>query len=396
MCDAALMEFLNERLVGGQRRFADMTRRMLCDRAPDLLEALDFANDDVFLEPLLFAYCTAANPAVPLQQILFRWLRDSHGDAPIPVRSDDAGFVYLPGVGYLPTGRPRQMFMLREGEPPIFVLTADCETLDCACEGSWMVGDSIELLREQDALLAPLYTNRNGDVFDVEISTIARRQRAHLGRALDLIAGFCPAYYGQIVRTTRALAIFHCPGMNSFAALRAHGMAFLNASHRDNKVFFVEDVAHQCGHVVFSSATFGAEDLLAVHPETPLTQVTGGSQERRTVYEALHGIFTEAVMVRCLSECLARGIFDGAQHHELLGRLGFILRRFGSDVSNLNRAGLFLEEGERLFGAIASVFKAAYDAFGEWAGRLDFSNQLYNFDYERYTALNSSDLSLVR
>jgi hypothetical protein len=165
-------------------------------------------------------------------------------------------------------------------------------------------------------------------------------------------------------------------------------MAFLNAKPSDDEVFFVEDIAHQCGHIVFSAITFDVSEILDVLPNTPLATITGRTDEPRTVYEALHGVFTEAVMLHCLSECDRHSLFAGRQQHELIGRLGFIVRRFGSDLSNLSRANLFTERGEWLFAEIAKEFKAAYESLWDRIRYLDFSNQLYNFSYLHFAELN--------
>ena len=40
---------------------------------------------------------------------------------------------------------------------------------------------------------------------------------------------------------------------NSFATIKAHGMAFFNVYQDEyDEVFFVDDIAHQTGHIIFN------------------------------------------------------------------------------------------------------------------------------------------------
>jgi hypothetical protein len=390
MFDEELTRFLDDRLARGQRRFADLTRHLVYNLAPCLLDKLDFENDDVFLEPLLFAYFNTQRTHVTLEQILFSYLRADYHASTFSVGSDTAGMVYLPRVGYLRTGRPNQTFTFMRSENASRYLLGELgTTFDCACEEAWWVaGGAIEVLRYPHPLLEPLYANRQGKVTDIEVTDIARTQVANLAVAFQIIESFCPSYYRNILQGTSKINIFSSRSMNSFAALRAHGMAFLNSSRIDDEVFFIEDIAHQCGHIAFSAITSDASEILAVSPNMSLATVLGSAEERRTVYEALHGLFTEAAMFHCLSECYRRHLFGGRQQHELIGRLGFIVRRFGSDLSNLSRGKLFTDQGEWLFAKIAAIFKCAYGEFWDRIRNLDFSNQLYNFNYERFAELN--------
>jgi hypothetical protein len=106
----------------------------------------------------------------------------------------------------------------------------------------------------------------------------------------------------------------------------------------------------------------------------------------RTVYAALHGVFTEALMTLSLDGRLRDGPDDC--RHEVEARLGFILRRFGTDLSTLSHPGLFSKSGEMLFASIAEVFRAILQTRGGMADAMNFSNQPYTFDYKGFCALN--------
>ena len=166
-------------------------------------------------------------------------------------------------------------------------------------------------------------------------------------------------------------------------------MAFLNTREDDAEAFFVEDLAHQCGHIVFNAVTCNPAEYLAVNPDTPLKNYLHRDSESRTVLQAFHGIFTEAVMLACLDRCHAQGVFEGKQARELIGRMAFILRRFGSDLGNLNHPGLFTPLGEWVHVQLVSLFKKYFDAHWTRVRNVDLSNQPYAFSYRRFAEKNA-------
>jgi hypothetical protein len=247
----------------------------------------------------------------------------------------------------------------------------------------------IEVFRHDHPLLSGLYVDERGEPAVFEVARITREKLKSLTTALRIIKRWHPRYYNNILAATRKMVIFSCGSMNSFASMTAHGIAFTNANGCDDEVYFVEDVAHQCGHVIFNALTFESEQYLAVPPDTHLRLYTGQEEETRTVYQALHGIFTEAVMVQCLNTCYENCVFSGRQEQELLRRITFVMRRFGSDLGALSKDRLFTQKGHWLFEYFVKEFREMYKQHNGPIKYFDFSNQPYNFSYERFAELNN-------
>jgi HEXXH motif-containing protein len=390
MFDETFDEYAAISVVRGQHRFAQLARTLLRERNPEVCERLDFDHDEAFLEPLLFAYLTMPEAPMPVEQILAGYFSDEGNGEPIQVRSDATGVIYMPRIGYVRTNRPHRTFSVTRGEHfGAYFVEPGSSTVAHEVEAPLTVADgAIEVLRSAHPLLQGLYIDRCGEVAEIEVVSSARTHAPHLATALEIIGRYLPVCFHLVANVTRKINIFTGQGMNSFAALRAHGLAFLNASQGADEVFFLEDVAHQCGHIVFNAMTFEADELFVVPPDSPLSEYTGRAGERRTLYEALHGVFTEALMFHCLAECDRRDLFTGRQQHELIGRLGFVIRRFGGDLSSLSRGKHFTDHGEWLFGNILKVFRVAYERYIDRIEALDFSNQPYNFSYELFAELN--------
>jgi HEXXH motif-containing protein len=206
-------------------------------------------------------------------------------------------------------------------------------------------------------------------------------------RALELIRANCPAYYAELARVTRQVVVFSHTDVNSFASINVHGTAFFNAGPEHDHVFFMDELVHQCGHVIFNALTVRRKDFLAIDPTTSLRAFAPREQDARTVYDALHGLYTEHVMSSCMRTLDEAGVLSGRQAHELFGRLSFITRKYRVDLRNLSADGMFTELGAVLY----TYFQKAYDALVSERPELlatDMSGQPYNFSYELFAQHN--------
>jgi len=114
----------------------------------------------------------------------------------------------------------------------------------------------------------------------------------------------------------------------------------------------------------------------------------GVRADRRSLYVALHGLVTEGLMLACLDRCLSGSLVAGEQRHELAGRLAFIATRLGADMTTMRRLGVLSPKGAMLCAAITCVLVDVLARRHHLLIHAVFSNQSYNFDYERYVELN--------
>lgn len=319
--DADFANFLDERVARGQHEWANLGRRLVLERAPHWFDRLDFEVDRPFLDPWLFAHACADRKVEELDRVLARYA------------------------------------------------------------GGERLAEGIELVRSEAPVLGALY----GDAFrEAHIAACAAWHGESVAAALAAVERLHPRFHQALARTLRRIVVFRASRMNSFAAMSCHGTAFVNAGDDDGPEFFVEELAHQGGHVVLNAVLFAGEPLL-IEPQRPLRMDTGRASERRTVLEAFHGVFTEALMVECLAACRSAGLFEA---RELDARLAFTLRRFGSDAHILSEGRFFTPLGEWVFGNVLGAFKAAYESHAALACQLDFGNQPYKFDYGRFIEAN--------
>jgi hypothetical protein len=383
----AFSEFTRQYLAVGQHRLAEMMRSLVQNAEPALFERLETATDEVFLEPLLFAYFTAEEPRVPLEQLLFGSLPEVARPDRLRVVADRHGVVELPRIGFFLTRRWGDLHLVWNGG------IDSCQLADGAGpightfrEPLIVAGTPIELCRYGHPLVERFLVDEPGRE-TCDFDSMSSRHQAQLAAALRIIAQQHPDYHREILQVTRKIVLF-AGRSNSFAALAAHGMAFLNTHPEADEVCFLEDLLHQCGHLVFSAITLDASDFLAVDAGTPMGRINALDEDARTIYEAFHGVFTEAHMNRCLDLCHQRQVFTGRQAHELVGRLAYILRRSNGDLRNLSRPELFTGKGRLLMSWFSQVYNEIAQRRSALLGTLDTSNQPYTFSYARFAELN--------
>ena len=392
MNDEEFLVYSEARFSRGQSELANAMRTLVAREDADVYEALADAGDRAFLEPLFFTYFFAKPPRIELPQIAFGYVPVSGRPGAFPVQTDASGRAYLPSLGHLVTARP-DACLTATWDPAAGVLALeddDARPVACALrERTLIAGTDVEVLWESNPLLDATFMDTDGVYVHRPIPSVGTTHAASIARALALIEEHEPGYYELLRRATRQVFAFRYPRVNSFATLNAHGVVYFNAQDRDDEVFFVDELVHQCGHVVFNAMTVQRRELFIADPDAPIGELgtVAPRHDVRTLYTVLHGLYTERAMVQCLRKLDERGVFAGRQAHELRGRLAFIFSKMQIDVANVSRPGLFTPAGEEL----VDVFRAAFEATKRERPDLlrhSLRGQPYNFDYDLYARDN--------
>jgi hypothetical protein len=378
---AALLNWAAENFGAGQQHLAQCMKQLVSNTQGPIVELLDYSDDTAFLEPSLFAYFAHKHAGITLEQILLGYLADVSLLPEFTAYADHRGLVYLPRLGHLETAASNSVVTVQSK-----TLATQLSRLRC------LHGTQIELCLTRDPLLEPFFRDADGcDVrFDLDI---AGCHAGTLDEAFGVFHRVAPELLRCLVAVSRRVVVFRAEELESFATVSAHGLAFLKVTPPDNatEVFFVEDLAHQCGHILFSALTVHREAYLRVDPHTPLQQLTGTEGEKRDLYTAFHGVFTEALMCIALHSCLAGAVFSGARLHELLGRLSYVMKRFHLDLLSLQDDALFTELGQFVVSQCGAVFDEVFRCTRDDITGFDLRNQSYAFSYERFAALNPEE-----
>lgn len=398
-----LAALTRERVASGQQELSRAMRSLVARVEPEIASAIEDAPDAAFLEPLLFSYFAAGSaassaepvPSMGLAQLLFGGLPKRLRPDAIEVLADSCGRIYVPSVGCFITDQPFVQAILHW----------DRATDRCSLERDHahvpfrfepirrLPGTRIELLGRISPLLETRFVNTCGHRTDPSIDPQLERRADEIASALRWLAVCAPDYLALLAQVTRQVCVFGAPQVNSFASIHAHGTAFFNTAVAERQsppdaVFFYDELVHQCGHVIFNALTVKRRDFLAIDPETPLRLLSPEESDRRTVYDALHGLYTEHMMSACMLALERRSLLcNPRQAHELHGRLSFIAHKYCVDLQNLAGSGVFTALGRELYDyfrrSCVEMLRARPDLLA-----CDMRGQPYNFDYALFASRN--------
>jgi acetylornithine deacetylase/succinyl-diaminopimelate desuccinylase-like protein len=335
---------------------------------------------DACHEPRLYSQLVLGGLCgMTMDQLLLAGERDD--PAPRTVATDDQGVVHLPGLGRVHIGQRATELSVRYHDAAL-TLTTDADQRTYELEPSRFVpGTRIELVERLDPVLKA-FIDLHVDTPDrLRLLAESHAQLPRIARALDLIAAVSPGYHAALVESLRAVVLYQHPDAESFAALGMHGMVFLNVPDGAGVDYFVEELVHQGGHVVFSEATLHRDEFFRVDPDAELSGLIG-QDDPRTVYDAFHGLFTEHMEYQIVLGALDRGLADGQERPEFLAHLAAVAARHLRDLNILrpHAAEVFSEVGHQVFAAFQESYDRAAaahpDLFGPGADVEDLLREL--------------------
>ena len=374
----------------GQRQLADTVRGLVYRADEAVFEQLEFHDDAAFLSPTLFAYFTAPSPPVELGQVLYGLTRPDHRPAAVLLRTDAAGRASLGPAGDIETSLPSAALELRRrsGNAPYSCRHGAADIAFRLHVPVFVPGTHIQITNDIHPLFYHLYEATGAAVTDATHVRAPRHCIAHLMVALALMRTHCPLVWTEVAAFTRLIALFRADSPNSFAALSAHGAIFCNVRAGDDEVAFLEDVTHQAAHVIFNALTADPRRVIAIDPETQMHSLCDDPGEARSLYAALHGLFTYTLICRVLTKVYDAGVLPELQSHELLARLGFTLLKFQADTKRLDLRHVYTAAGRNCYEAFAAEGAWFAAKYGALVDGLVYDNQPYVFNYARFVERN--------
>lgn len=388
----------------GINQLVENIKILLYKENQNIFNQLDFDNDSIYQEPLLFAYFNSEKQdGVNLDTILYGYIKPELRPNIIQVKSDEFGRVYLPNLGWLLTNKRIKYFELSTVNEKL-ILTSKGKRCSFVFEPLEVIDETnIELLKYPLPLLKQCYFDVDQNLIDVEIENISELHKENVTKAWNLIKKLTPRHYELICSVTKKCVVFNVETTlrNSFATLSAQGIGFFNAYQKDyNEVFFVDDIAHQTGHIIFNALIYEVAQFIKVDPSTAIQTMLLGNNttETRDIYILFHALYTYYTTFICLDACLDANTFKNEKKHEALGRMNFYLTKCYQDInliesttinSNSEGAkGLFTEDGLKIYFEIKNKFNSMINKWKNTVKTLDMSNQPYNFTYSKFIELN--------
>lgn len=369
---------LDEHLLKeNQASLSDTIRLAMYQANKGLFERLNYEDDYAFLEPSLFCIFLSdvqINDRISLGQSLFGYADVNAWSEKVVVKSDQFGLVNLPNLGYLRT------------QPNINLKIKFNEAINKLTPNEFVPNTKIRLCLHPTDLLA----YENGIIFDESPEQSLINNKANLLEACYFFRTYLSDFWQVIASVTREFVVFNSPSYNSFAGIMQHGTAYFNIENKiKSPIFFLDDIAHQCGHIIFNALTLQTDHYLTVPKDHSMKGYSERLGETRGAYGAFHGMFTYTTILNSLDRVLDLGaVFDEESRHEALGRIGFYIDKFGYDLKLIYKSSILTSEGINYWKQFEQGFQFIKDKYGASLSKLDFSNQPYVFQYDFYKKIN--------
>jgi hypothetical protein len=374
---------------GGQRKLADTIRALLFRANEHVFDRLNFEDDSQFLHPTQFAYLTNPSPPVAIDQMLYGLTPPQRRPLRMPLHTDTSGRAFLGPLGILETDEPSSDLDFGRDADQQYICHHNASPVMFRFRPAVFVpGTSIQITTDVDPLFRGFFETDDGIPIDPDTLCVPRERVSDALIALALLREHCPTMWAEIVSYVRLVVLFRGSAPNSFAALSAHGAIFCNLQRGDSELALVEDIAHQGAHVIFNAFAHDSSRLLKIPGERAVQEIAGVKGDNRSLHVVLHALFTYTFILRALIAVLESGCISDVRSHELLGRIGFAMKKFAYDLRLLRTPEAYTSAGCHCYETFAATYTDIEARYAKEVATLDFGGQPYVFDYECFRRRN--------
>lgn len=370
-----------------QTKLVNTIKLLIYKENPSLLEKIDFDDNTFFLEPLLFTYFNYKKDNSLSGELLIE-LVQSHFLKKQRVQINHClntnGIAYIPKLGYFKKGESipfEQIHIIKN--------------------------TNIEILKYPGELLYNLFRNDSGDLIspnEIEFNLILSKKNIHyLTNALKLMKTYSNEHFNLIEQCCKRILLFKTDinNTNSFAAIKAHGIAFLNVYQDDYEdVFFIDDIAHQTGHIILTTLFYDRKSIFKIDEEQNVQDILK-IEDHRTIYILIHALYTYYTTFMYLDDCLQNNAFNENQKKEAIGRIGFYLLKCSFDLTRFNQItihhhgieNVLTSKGTKIYKLIRKKHNEIHRKWYKITQNLDYNEQPYNFTFKIFDRLNTIDIT---
>ncbi|MCF6351102.1 MAG: hypothetical protein L3J23_08775 [Flavobacteriaceae bacterium] len=366
----------------GQIKIINTIKILLHKKNKNIFENIDFENDSIFLEPIIFVLFNNKfnrNVEFKILEEILQGHYFKNKNVKINYIFNEKGIAYLPNLGYIKRG---------ENKP--------FETI-------YLIKNTkIELLKYPIKLLNNIFINASNGNIDSSNCNINnelyKTNIEYLSNAMKYIKQSSKKQFESIEQCCKKIVLFKTnpKNTNSFTTINAHGIAFLNVYQDDyDEVFFVDDIAHQTGHIILNTILFKNKLFFKIN-EYEEVEIILKEKDHRNVKILIHALYTYYTTFVCLDNCISENLFNKSQNKEAIARIGFYLRKCTIDLTKFEKIitlyngidNVLTDNGAKFYLSIKNKY---IEIFAKWKDAIlkyNYKNQPYNFENKKFIKLN--------
>lgn len=363
-------------------KIAETIRLLIYKQSPKLIEKLDLEDEDTFLEPLIFSYFNEPIREVEqLEEILQGYYVNIPDDIKRDYSYNDEGVAYIPKLGYFKKDKKKSFKNIR-----------------------YIPKTNIEIIPYKLNSFRNIFKNLKNNLIPYSEIIIKKElynfYKKPLSSALSILKETIPDHYSLIENHCKKIVLFKTSprNTNSFATMSVHGIAFLNVYQEDyDEVFFIDDIAHQTGHIIIYTLTFNKKDFFVIDETIQINKFTKKTKEYRTFYILFHALYTYYTTLICLDASYSSSRLSKKQRLEILARIGFYLIKYEVDLKNFKKIvsdvgsidKILTKKAQTMFEPVLGSFQKFYQKYFYKIEHFLYRNQPYNFTFKDFAQENS-------
>ncbi len=372
-----------ERIIDCQAEIINTIKLLLYKEDESILEKVDFDDDDVFLEPLLFTYFNSKETekftSNELTELMHGYFIKKKSNHKVQKFFNKHNISYIPNIGY---------FNKNDDNP--------FESINL------IEGTKIEIIKYHLSLLDYVFSTANEETSYLEQIIIDdflfQRNIPFLSKALCLIKQNLYKHYQLIEQCCKKIVLFKTDSSNtnSFATINAHGIAFLNVYQESyNLVFFIDDIAHQTGHIILTTLLYDRKKIFKIDENQNIGEVLINN-DYRSFYTLFHAMYTYYTTFICLNACLENDSFNVLEEKEAIARIGFYINKCSIDIGNFEKfisfykvtENVLTNDGIEIYMMIKEEYMKMKTRWNPVISKLNYDNQPYNFTFDIFVENN--------
>lgn len=368
-------------LTVNQDNIKEVIKLLILKETPSILKKIDLDHKDAFLEPLLFTFFNYRTEEKWSSNVLLEFMQGYF----LRKQNIQINSLYLDNIAYIPC---LGYFTKKRSE-----LFEQLHIIE---------NTNIEILKYPTYLHNNLFRNKQNKIINKEeiiiSNSLFQKNILYLTNAINLIKKNSSEYFDLINQCCKKIVLFKTnpTNTNSFATIKAHGIAFINVYQDDyDEVFFVDDIAHQAGHIILTTLFFDKKNIFKIDEEQDVEEIIK-QKDHRTINTLLHALYTYYTTILCLDNCLKNKTFRNKQKKETVARIGFYLNKCNIDLERFEQINAFFKgienvlnpEGIKIYVQIKENLLIFSEKWLPATTILDYSNQPYNFTFEHFNKLN--------
>jgi len=358
-----------DNVTNAKIEFTNTIKLLIYKEAPYLLENIDFDDDNIFLEPLLFSYFGAKKENLFSNELLEELLQGYF----VEKKELKIAHSYLNDISYIPNAGYFKKGADKPYEP---VLKS---------------GD-FEILKELHPVQKRYYREfYKGHILDHNplFNSAWKDNYEELFEAIEIIKANLPEFYNELAFSNKKIYLHDNPKILNFTSIETLGMLSFYVLGKNNLIYFIEELIHQGSHNYFYYVLQNKNDFFKIDVSNlVMRDYTKQVWDYRDIYGAFHGLYTVTKRVECFDILLSKDVFSGKEKHELLGRLADQFSRFRTGLELLDFDEVYTQKGKDLYTIYDNKCQNILEKYQKLSTYFDLSNRDLDFRYNDFCKLN--------